>query len=57
MKTLITNTLVAGILIQASRFLTAVAIDISTIATYGIGGLPISIMGNATTDIKDTAIL
>jgi hypothetical protein len=46
LKNLITHTLIAGILIQASRFLTAVAIDISTIATYGIGGMPISILGN-----------
>ena len=41
------RTFIAGILIQASRFITAVAVDISTIATYGIGGLPISVVGTA----------
>jgi hypothetical protein len=35
-KKIITNTLIAGVLIQASRFLTAALIDISTVATYGI---------------------
>jgi hypothetical protein len=58
MKTLITNTLIAGILIQASRFLMAVAIDISTIATYGIGGLPISVLGNERNkDLVDITVL
>ncbi len=46
-KKLITNTLIAGILIQASRFLMASAVDISTIATYGIGWLPITILGQS----------
>ncbi|MDR3168891.1 MAG: hypothetical protein LBU27_03925 [Candidatus Peribacteria bacterium] len=50
LKNLITHTLIAGVLIQASRFLTAVAIDISTVATYGIGGMPISILGNEGTE-------
>jgi hypothetical protein len=44
MAKLIKNTLIAGVLIQSSRFLTATAVDISTIATYGIGGLPLSIV-------------
>lgn len=46
-KTLITNTLIAGILIQASWFLTSAAVDLSTIATYGVGGLPITILGSS----------
>lgn len=44
-KKTIQNTLIAGILIQASRFITAAAVDISTIATYAIGGMPLSVMG------------
>jgi hypothetical protein len=50
MANLIKNTLIAGILIQSSWFLTAVAVDISTIATYGIGGLPLSVVGKATNE-------
>jgi hypothetical protein len=44
-KTKIQETLIAGILIQASRFITAAAVDLSTIATYAIGGMPLSVMG------------
>lgn len=45
MVEVVKRTFIAGVLIQASWFITAVAVDISTIATYGVGGLPISIMG------------
>lgn len=44
-KKIITNTLIAGVLIQASRFLTAALIDISTVATYGVWALPMSVIG------------
>jgi hypothetical protein len=53
MANLIKNTLIAGVLIQSSWFLMAVAVDISTIATYGIGGLPLSIVGKATRSDAD----
>lgn len=43
-KKVITSTLIAGVLIQASWFLTAALIDISTIATYGIWALPMSVL-------------
>lgn len=46
-KKTIQNTLIAGILIQASRFITAAAVDLSTIATYAIGGMPLSVMGES----------
>lgn len=39
---LLKKVLIAGVLIQASRFVSLAAIDISTIATYGIWGLPIT---------------
>jgi hypothetical protein len=48
MGNLIKNTLIAGILIQMSWFLMAVAVDISTIATYGVGGLPLTVVGETT---------
>lgn len=48
-------TLIAGILIQASWFLMAAVIDISTIATYAVGGLPLSVLNN--TKIGDQKIL
>ncbi|MCX6823641.1 MAG: hypothetical protein NT085_00740 [candidate division SR1 bacterium] len=48
-KKVITNTLVAGILIQASRFLMGAVIDISTIATAGIGAFPMSFLSNNAT--------
>ena len=47
--------MIAGVLIQASRFLMAALIDVSTIATYAIGGLPLSILKN--TDIGNQKIL
>jgi len=40
----IKKALVAGILIQMSRFLLAAVIDISTVATYAIWWLPLSVM-------------
>lgn len=43
-KKIVTKTLIAGVLIQASRFLTAAIIDISTVATYGVWALPMSIL-------------
>ena len=39
-KKVITNTLMAWVLIQASWFAVAAVIDISTIATYAIGSMP-----------------
>ena len=45
----------AGILIQASRFLMAALIDVSTIATYAVGGLPLSVIQN--TDLGKQKIL
>jgi len=52
---IIKKTLIAGILIQASRFLMAALVDVSTIATYAIGGLPLSVLKN--TDIGKEKIL
>lgn len=52
---IIKKTLIAGILIQASWFLMAALIDVSTIATYAVGGLPLSILKN--TDIGKQKIL
>ena len=45
-KWLIMKSLIAGIWIQASWFLMAVLIDLSTIMTYGIWWLPISTLGD-----------
>lgn len=39
--------LLAGILIQASRFILSAVIDISTIATYAIGWMPLTILKNS----------
>ena len=47
-KKIITNTLVAAILIQASWFLMWAVIDISTIATAGIGAFPMAFLKNNT---------
>jgi len=41
----IKKALIAWVLIQASWFLMGAVIDISTIATYSIGGMPIAILG------------
>lgn len=40
----IKKALIAGVMIQASWFLMGAIIDISTIATYSIGGMPIAIL-------------
>lgn len=52
---IIKTTLIAGILIQASWFLVAATVDVSTIATYAVGGLPLSVLKN--TAIGDQKIL
>ena len=41
---IIKKTLIAGVLIQASRFLVAAVIDISTVLTYSIWWLPMTVM-------------
>lgn len=43
---IIKKTLIAGILIQASWFIIAVLIDISTIATYAVWGLPMALLND-----------
>lgn len=43
-KKTITNTLIAGILIQASWFLMGALIDVSTVATASIGAFPVSFL-------------
>ncbi len=50
-KELITKTLIASILIQASRFILMAAIDLSTVLTYTVGAIPTTII--ATTDAKE----
>lgn len=52
---IIKKTLIAGVLIQASRFLMAAVIDVSTVATYAVGWLPLSVLKN--TDIGNQKIL
>jgi hypothetical protein len=48
-KKIITNTLLAGILIQSSWFLMGALIDISTVATASISAFPMTFLKN---DIK-----
>jgi hypothetical protein len=43
---IIKTTLIAGVLIQASWFLMAALVDVSTIATYAVGGLPLNVLKN-----------
>lgn len=45
-KKVITSTLIAWVAIQASWFLLAALIDLSTIATYAIGSLPVTVLKN-----------
>lgn len=52
---IVKNILIAGILIQASRFLLSAIIDISTIATYAIWWMPLTILKNS--DAWDKKIL
>jgi len=47
-KKIITNTLVAGIIIQASWFLMGAAIDVSTITTTAVSAFPMSFLKNDT---------
>lgn len=47
-KKIITKTLIAGILIQASRFLVGAAVDISTVATSAVGAFPATFLQNDT---------
>ena len=45
----------AGILIQASRFLMAALVDLSTVATYAVGRLPLTVASS--TDLAKHKIL
>ena len=45
-KKIITKTLIAGVLIQASRFLVGAVVDISTVATSAIGTFPATFLQN-----------
>jgi len=54
--TIIKKTLIAGVLIQASWFLIAAVIDVSTILTYSIWWLPMTVMQN-NPDQSDLPIL
>ena len=47
LKNVIKNCLIAGVLVQISWFLVATLIDVSTIATYGIWGLPLTLSKDA----------
>ena len=47
---------IAGILIQLSRFIVAALIDVSTITTYAVWGMPMSIL-KTDENIKNTKIL
>jgi hypothetical protein len=47
-KDIITKTLVAGILIQASRFMVGALVDISTIAVSAVGAFPSTFLHNNT---------
>lgn len=52
---IIKETLIAGILIQASRFLLAAVIDVSTIATYAVWWIPLTVMKS--TSLGNTKVL
>lgn len=51
----ISQALIAGVLIQASRFLMAALVDLSTVATYAIWGLPLNVASS--TDLAKHKIL
>lgn len=53
----ITNTMIAGVGIQVSWFVLAALIDISTIVTASVGGLPMNILRTTSTLISDRPIL
>jgi hypothetical protein len=53
----IKKAVIAGIGIQASWFMLAALIDISTIATYGIGWLPLTVLTQVDTDIGNQKVL
>ncbi len=52
-KKIIVKSLIAWIWIQASRFIMATLVDISTILTYSIWWLPISVLKQNTSDTSD----
>lgn len=54
---IIKKALIAWVLIQSSWFILAAIIDVSTITTYAIGGLPISALKTQCEDIGNTKIL
>ena len=49
---MITKLLIAGIGIQASWFVMGALIDLSTVATVGVGGLPLKLLSEETVGKK-----
>lgn len=52
---IITQTLIAGVLIQISRFVMAALVDLSTVATYAVGALPLNVISS--TPLGDKKIM
>lgn len=56
-KDLITKTLVAAVLIQASWFILMACVDLSTVLTYTIGAIPTSILATTDKATEDSKML
>lgn len=54
---IIKKTLIAGVLIQASWFILAAVVDISTIATYAVWGMPMALLNDKDIKSSQTKIL
>ena len=54
---LITKTLIASVLIQATWFIMMVLVDLSTILTYSVGGIPTSIITQLDEKVHDVRML
>lgn len=52
---IIVQTLIAGVLVQISRFVMAALVDLSTVATYAIGALPLNVVSS--TPLGDKKIM
>lgn len=54
---LIKKTLIASVLIQASRFILMAAVDLSTVLTYTVGAIPTSLVATTDEQHKDIRML
>ena len=56
LKKILKNTFIAGILINMSRWVVSVILDLSTIGVVALGALPLSVIGQDVSRLRETIL-